>query len=173
MCVCVCVYSAKAFSVLSLSHLPSFSLSFSFSTCLFYTISILLASILSTLPVVSAVFLFIIFSLSFFPVFVNTFFTSFFLQKMLCNFWFASFLHIVFVLLGCEKKLRLALLKFRLKMLTVQKARLRFSTKFCLAILFSFHNPMCMFFLLQALLRFSQRCLTTQKTIILKTISTC
>ena len=44
VCVCVCVYSAKAFSVLSLSHLPSFSLSFSFSTCLFYTISILLAS---------------------------------------------------------------------------------------------------------------------------------
>ena len=44
MCVCVCVYSAKTFSVLSLSHLPSFSLSFSFSTCLFYTISILLAS---------------------------------------------------------------------------------------------------------------------------------
>ena len=51
-----------------------------------------------------------------------------------------------YVTLGCENKLRLALLKFRLKMLTVQKARLRFSTKFCLAILVSFHNPMCMFF---------------------------
>ena len=43
--MCVCVYSAKAFSVLSLSHLPSFSLSFSFSTCLFYTIGMFLTSI--------------------------------------------------------------------------------------------------------------------------------
>ena len=42
--------------------------------------------------------------------------------------------------LGWQNKRRLALLKFRLKMLNVHRARLRFSTKFCLAILVSFAN---------------------------------